>query len=92
MCRMSSPRAQIAGRVRAELARVGMSGRALAEALGVAHDGVTRRLSGAIPFRADELVAIGAVLEVDPGTFLSGIDPAESTEESDDEGRLPAFA
>lgn len=89
MALMSSPRDQIAARVRAELAAARISGRQLAERLGVPADGLGRRLRGNIPFRADELVDIGRALGVDPARFLQGVG-SECDEPPPD--RLPAYA
>lgn len=77
MAPMSSHRAQIAGRVRAELAAAQVTGRGLAKLLGVPHDVMSRRLRGDVAFRADELVDIGRVLGVDPGVFLAGVGERE---------------
>lgn len=60
-----TPSGVIARAVRAEMARTGMTGEALAERLGWTQRKVSYRLTGTSPFRADELVAVAAALDVD---------------------------
>lgn len=66
---MISQRDALASSVRAELARGRMSGRTLAKHLKVSHAYVARRLSGDVPFKADELVLVAALLNIPVGRF-----------------------
>lgn len=90
MALMSSPREQIAARVRAEVAAASLSGRGLAARLGVPPDGIVRRLRGYIPWRADELIEIAHVLGIDPCRFLDGVSVGRE-EPGQPPGREPAF-
>lgn len=67
----SITRAQVVGRqVRAALAEHGLSQTELAQQLGLTIDAMSRRITGRVSFRADELIAIGKVLGVEPARFL----------------------
>jgi transcriptional regulator with XRE-family HTH domain len=65
-----TPAEQVAGAVRAELARRRISGRKLAEGLGWSFTTTARRLNGSSPFDIDELVAVAAFLDVHVGDLL----------------------
>lgn len=56
---------RVAAEVRAAAARRRMSGAQLADRLGMSQMAMSRRMSGRMPFRVDELAALAAVLEVD---------------------------
>jgi hypothetical protein len=60
----------VASEVRAEMARQRKTNAEMALALGVTAHTVARRLSGAVPFDAVELVQIGLWLGVDPRQFI----------------------
>ena len=68
--------------VRAALAEHAKQIRDLEPILGFTHAAVSRRLSGQIPFRCDELIAIGEALGVDPGRFLAPIPQQRTTSPS----------
>lgn len=94
-------RAQIARRVRAELAAAEVTGRGLAPQLELSPHGMSRRLRGEVAFRADELVFIAALLDVPPERFLTGVTARAAAaatterverEEPDPPGRRPAMA
>ena len=65
-----TPAADIARAVRAEMARRGMTQDALAERLGLTQRALSRRLTADMSFRAEELAAVAAVLDVPVTTFL----------------------
>lgn len=70
----SLTRAETVGRqVRALLAERGMNQAELAMALGMTGNALSRRISGKLSFRADELMQIAEQLGVDPGRFLRPI-------------------
>lgn len=76
MRRMSDPLtgAERVGRqVRVALAELGRSQAELVGVLGMTHASVTRRTTGQVSFRADELIAIADYLGVDPARFLQPI-------------------
>ena len=56
----------VGANIKAELARRGLSQRALAGELGIAVTGVSKRLSGLTPINVDELHTIAGFLGVDP--------------------------
>jgi transcriptional regulator with XRE-family HTH domain len=60
----------VASAVRAELARAGLSGRAMARDLGWTQGFVQRRLSGKDPFRVDELGRIADYLGISVTTLV----------------------
>lgn len=60
----------IGAAVRAELARANVSGRQLARDLGWGAGYVTRRTSGAVSFRVDELRQIATYLGIPIGRLL----------------------
>lgn len=49
----------------------GATGRDISAWLGLSKAQVSARLNGHVPFKADELLTIGARLDVDAGLFLS---------------------
>ncbi|HEX6968856.1 MAG TPA: helix-turn-helix transcriptional regulator [Micromonosporaceae bacterium] len=57
-------RAAIAREVRAELARRRMTQHQVGELLGLSQQSVSRRLSGEVPWRADELLYLAEALDV----------------------------
>ena len=61
--------------VRAALAEHGLDSRALEPVLEMTHAPISRRLTGNVPFRVAELIAIGEFLGVDPGRFLTPPSP-----------------
>lgn len=63
-------RLAIADGVRAELARHKVSQRAAGELLGLPHQTVGKRLSGEIPFRAEELAKLAAALNIPVSRFF----------------------
>lgn len=63
-------REQIAGEVRAELARQRITQRDLAEALDMVQPALQLRLSGQRSFRAEELVQVAGALNVPVAQFL----------------------
>ena len=56
--------ASVTGAVRAELARRGLDGLALAAPLGISRNSVYSRLNGTKPFDTDELAKVADFLEV----------------------------
>lgn len=66
----NKPDPQVAAAVRAELARAGRNQQSLAAHLHLSQPAVSRRLSGAVSFSIDELVAIAAYLEVEVSLFV----------------------
>lgn len=74
----ASLRGRVAEEVRVALTRRRMSATELAKRLGKSQTWIWRRLSGETAFDMDDLERVGAVLEVDPasfiptGTFLGG--------------------
>lgn len=60
----------VAAQVRAEVARVKLSGRAIASALGVDPSYVSRRMTGHTPFTPDELAMIAMLLHVPVSALL----------------------
>jgi transcriptional regulator with XRE-family HTH domain len=60
----------VAREVRAEMARQGVSQRELAERLGFAQSGLSKRLTGQLTFRAEEWERIAEILGVPVTQFL----------------------
>lgn len=56
--------------VRAQLARRRLSGVRAAKALGWTQNYIARRMIGAVPFTASDLVALAELLEVPVSTFF----------------------
>ncbi|SCL43219.1 Helix-turn-helix [Micromonospora pallida] len=54
----------VLGEIRAEMGRQKMTGRAVAEAMGVTHVYVSRRLSGTVPLTLADLDRIAVALSV----------------------------
>jgi transcriptional regulator with XRE-family HTH domain len=67
---MTDVRATIAAAVRAEVARHRKTQREIAAVLGLHQAGVSKRLLGEIPFRAEEIAALAAWLDVEPNILL----------------------
>lgn len=63
---------QVAGSVRAELARRRLGAADIAPALGIDVRSAQRRLSGHTPFAIDEVAAVAAFLGTPVGTLLPG--------------------
>lgn len=68
---MTETRTAIAGNVRAELARAGLSQRELARRLNRPSQQIHVRMTGQVPFTAEELIAIAAALDIPPATLLA---------------------
>jgi transcriptional regulator with XRE-family HTH domain len=64
-----------AARVRAVLREKGVTGSELARRLDFKQPYISRRLTGEVEFRADELIAIAAVLDVPVAQFLPAAEP-----------------
>jgi transcriptional regulator with XRE-family HTH domain len=69
----NSPTARVAGNVRAELARAGLSQTEFAASLGKSQAWISRRLTGSTPFDVDDLVRIAGALGVSVATLTAGI-------------------
>lgn len=80
---MTSTRAAIAGAVRAEMARKGISGRQLAADLDIPVHYLQRRLAGSIDFGATELVTIADHLGIPVTRFY------EEPDRDSDSGSQP---
>lgn len=65
-------RATIASAVRAEVARHRKTQREVALVLGLPQPSVSKRLLGEVPFRAEEIAAIAAWLDIEPNVLLNG--------------------
>lgn len=78
---MHSDRAYVASRVRAEMARARLSGRALADRLGWRVDVLARRLREDAPFTGDQLMAIARELGISAEVFVA---PPRDAPEKDD--------
>jgi transcriptional regulator with XRE-family HTH domain len=65
-----TPTERVAAAIRGELARQRRTQRDLAEALGMAQQSVSRRLSGTTPISVGELDAISLYLGVAPAQLL----------------------
>lgn len=63
-------REAIAAEVRASLARSGQSSLWLAERSGISKSPLSLKLRGQRSFSVEELLAVAAALDVDPGTLL----------------------
>lgn len=59
-----------AANVRAEMARRRVTQATVAAALGLKQQSVSSRLSGQIDFTSAELIVIGELLGIDPGSLL----------------------
>lgn len=62
---------QVAGEVRAHLARARIRTSTVAAALELSLTGVHKRLNGAIPFSVDELAVIAELLGIDVTTLIA---------------------
>ena len=61
---------QVAGNVRAEAARRGVSGSQIARAVGLSQSAMSRRLVGTHPFSVTELASVAAYLDVPLSALL----------------------
>jgi transcriptional regulator with XRE-family HTH domain len=68
--------ARIAAEVRAEVARQQLTQQQLGERMGRPQHWISRRLTGDVPFTADELVTFAAALGVPVSRFLGDGVPA----------------
>lgn len=66
----------VAANVRAELARKGLSQRALADVLGKSQTYIYRRLNGETPFTIDDLALIAGHLEIPLAALIADSSPA----------------
>ena len=66
----TQPDPQVAGAVRAELARAGKTQGALTAVLHLSQPAISRRLSGQVPFTIDELSAAAAFLDIPLSTLV----------------------
>lgn len=73
---------QVTGAVRAELARRGIDGVALAAPLGLNRNSVYARLREERPFNTDELAAVAAFLDMSVDTLLASAVVGESHSEA----------
>jgi transcriptional regulator with XRE-family HTH domain len=94
---MSSYRQQVAGNVRAEMARVQMTQKTLGARLGISQPALSRRLTGEQAFDTDELLKVAEILGVAIGvlygaTSVNGIGPCSSavTRQSPPKTPMPA--
>lgn len=67
--------------VRMELARRRWSASQLARSVGLSQTALSRRLTGALPFRVDELTAIAGVLGIPTRSLIPDDDDAASSTE-----------
>jgi transcriptional regulator with XRE-family HTH domain len=82
MSQQSITRAQSVGRqVRAVLAEYDMQQSELAKALGMTGNAISRRITGKLCFRADELMAIAEHLGVDPARFFRPVPEPRARDE-----------
>jgi ABC-type bacteriocin/lantibiotic exporter with double-glycine peptidase domain len=68
---LSGTREAVASAVRVAMAKKRMSGRALADLIGMPQSNFSRRITGDIAFDVDELAAIGRVLDEPMATFVA---------------------
>jgi transcriptional regulator with XRE-family HTH domain len=73
---LSGTREAVASAVRVAMARKNISGRALAEAIGMPQSRFSRRMTGEIAFDVDELAAVAAALDVPLSDFVSDVPSA----------------
>ena len=66
----------VAENVRAEVARHRLPQSAIAEALGLSQQAVSRRLTGGVPFELDEVQAIAGLIGVPTALLLAESEPA----------------
>lgn len=66
----------VAGNVRAEMARRRVPQTRIAAALGLTQQAVSRRLTGRVAFRSDELAVVARVLGVPAASLLPDEPPA----------------
>jgi transcriptional regulator with XRE-family HTH domain len=73
-----SPDEALLAEVRACMARRRVTGRDLANGLGMGRQSMQRRLTGEVPFRIGELIAIAVLLDVPVSTFTDVMSSAQS--------------
>lgn len=71
----SGTREAVASAVRVAMTRKKISGRVLAEMIGMPQSVFSRRMTGETAFDVDELAVIARVLGEPPSTFLDGLPP-----------------
>lgn len=69
-------REQVAAEIRAQMGRLKISAKDLAESTGVAPATLSRKLNAKAGFTVEELVKIARVLGVPAATFFGGVDAA----------------
>lgn len=67
----SNPNERIGRAVAAAMKVRGAKGTDVARLLGISTSSLSARLNGHTPFRADQLIALGEYLRINPGQFLS---------------------
>jgi predicted transcriptional regulator len=70
----TSPTAQVAGNVRAEMGRRNVTQMHLAQELGLTQAAVSRRITGKVPFNIEELAAVAVILDVTVAHLTAGLD------------------
>lgn len=70
---LSGTREAVASAVREAMASRKISGRALADQLGMPQSVFSRRMTGEVPFTVDELAAVAAALDVRLDVLLGGL-------------------
>lgn len=73
---LSGTRGAAAGSVREAMTRKKVSGRVLADRIGMPQSAFSRRMTGEVAFRFDELVAIADALDEPLAALLSGFPQA----------------
>ena len=68
---MDSHSQSVLANIRAEVARRRLSQSAIAAALGVSQQSVSKRLNGHVPLTVDELGIIAGLLDITPADLLS---------------------
>lgn len=66
----------IVSTVKAEMARRGLTQRAVAKALGISEPAVSERFNGKTRLTVDELVSIAGILDVAVSVLVSDVAPA----------------
>jgi len=74
----SADRERVAGNIRAEMARGNITQGAIANALGLTQQAVSRRLKGVVAIDLDELAVIAEVLGTTRAALLGDDSPARS--------------
>ncbi len=93
MSTKSSAAARAVGhQVRVAIVEQGQSQTSVALATGMAIDAMSRRISGRVSFRADELIQIAEHLGIDPARFFRPVPRAREPEDDTLEAAHPARA